>query len=65
MRRVWENHTATRLCDFWYEAQKRKKKNVRDRGLQGCNNKFSVYFLKKKGCSPLIQSKKKIDGPEI
>jgi len=37
MKRVWENYAATRLCDFWYEAQKRQK-NVRDRDLQGWND---------------------------
>jgi hypothetical protein len=27
-----------RLCDFWYEAQKKAKKYTRDNGLQGWNN---------------------------
>ncbi|KAI5581021.1 hypothetical protein BDE02_08G192900 [Populus trichocarpa] len=37
-RRVWENHAATRLRDFWYEAQKRAKQTARDRGFQGWND---------------------------
>lgn len=38
VRRVWENHAATRLHDFWYEAQKKAKKTSRDRGFQGWND---------------------------
>jgi len=29
---------GSRLCDFWYESQKKAKKPVRDRGLQGWND---------------------------
>ena len=30
---------GSKLCDFWYEAQKKKQKQTaRDRGLQGWND---------------------------
>jgi hypothetical protein len=29
---------GSRLRDFWYEAQKKAKKTVRDKGLQGWND---------------------------
>jgi len=29
---------GSRLRDFWYESQKKAKKTVRDRGLQGWND---------------------------
>ncbi|KAJ6947721.1 hypothetical protein NC651_002174 [Populus alba x Populus x berolinensis] len=38
VRRVWENHAATRLRVFWYKAQKKEKTNARDKGLQGWND---------------------------
>jgi hypothetical protein len=31
-------HYGSRLCDFWYESQKKAKQNARDRGLQGWND---------------------------
>lgn len=37
VRRVWENHAATRLRDFWYDTQKQSKRNARDNGLEGWN----------------------------
>jgi hypothetical protein len=32
------SHYGNRLCDFWYESQKKAKKTARDRGLQGWND---------------------------
>jgi hypothetical protein len=29
---------GSRLCDFWYEAQKKAKTIARDKGLQGWND---------------------------
>jgi len=29
---------GSRLCDFWYESQKKAKKTSRDKGLQGWND---------------------------
>ena len=29
---------GSRLRDFWYESQKKAKKTVRDKGLQGWND---------------------------
>ncbi|XP_073262478.1 uncharacterized protein [Populus alba] len=38
VRRVWENHAAIRLRDFWYDTQKKAKKTARDKGFQGWND---------------------------